>query len=140
MAHSYVSFGDNSVHMHDIEIILTAFYILRYAESHPNEYPEAEYPYLSVWRDVLEVYAPGCLDLELDQYLTRPEGVERFRKLALAARADLAAQGETIPGSRLNEMVDAPELFEFGDRPKAKMLADFDRLLEVVATSQPREV
>ena len=136
MAHSYVSYGGNHVHMHDLEIILTAFSIVRFAEAHPAQYPLATYPYLAGWRDMLEVYAPGCLDLALDEHLATTDDVDRFCDLVQATKADLAEQGETIPAARLNQVVDAPALFEFGDRPTRKMLADLDQLLAIVTTSR----
>ncbi len=135
MAHSYVEFAGNSVHMHDAEIIATIAYILHFASMHIDRFPAAEHPYLRVWSDVLEAHFSGAIDLEIDESLAAPESVERFRALMGEVRASLAAEPDFITGDRLNAMIDYGEDFVFQDRPREKMLADFDRLVSVVDTA-----
>ncbi|QYK43117.1 MAG: hypothetical protein KF887_08490 [Paracoccaceae bacterium] len=132
MAHSYVSFGPRSAHMHDAEIIVTLAWLRHTAEADPARFPEVDHPYLSAWRGMAEVYMPGCLDPELDETLTTPEAVDRFAALARAARAALEAAPEVISGDRLNAMTGMAEFLEFQDRPRSRMLADLDRLVGVV--------
>ncbi len=133
MAHSYLSFGANSDHMHDAEIIATLAWLRHVAEGDPDRFPEGDHPYLSVWREMAEVYMPGCLDPEFEETLTSPEAVQRFVALARAARTALEAEPEVISGDRLNAMTGMRELMDFQDRPKAKMLADLDTLVGVVS-------
>lgn len=132
MAHSYVSFGPRSAHMHDAEIIATLAWLRHVAEADPARFPEAEHPYLSVWRGMAEVYMPGCLDPELDEVLTTPEAVGHFADLARAARAALEAEPEVISGDRLNAMTGMADYVEFQDRARTRMLADLDRFVSVV--------
>jgi hypothetical protein len=134
MAHSFVEFGGKSVQMHDAEIIATVAYVLNFAASHSDRFPPTEYPSLTVWESVLQAHFSGAIDLELDASLATPQAMERFMELMRDARVSLAAEPEVIEANRLNAMIEYGEDFVFFDRPKAKMLADFDRLLSVIDT------
>ena len=129
MGHPFVEFGERLAHMHDAEIIATVAYLLHVAELNTEEFSPEKHPYLERWRDTLSAYFVGSIDLELDALL---DDVTRanFRKLAQVTRQKLLGEPETIEGPRLNAM--AVSGLEFGDRPRAKMLADFDRLMSVV--------
>ncbi len=136
MAHSYVDFRENSVHMHDAEILASAFYVLRFAQEHPQEFPEEDFPILSAWQESFDAYVSGCIDLELDETLTSPDDVDSLRNLVAAARQSLLAEPDPVSGARLNAMIGADNIFSFGDRDRKKMIEDFDRLFSVLDPGQ----
>jgi hypothetical protein len=104
MGHSVISLADRHVLMHDAEIIATVAYILHFAQTRHDRFPEADHPWLTAWRDALACYFTGCIDLQLDETLTSPQAIARFQALATAARAALATEPEMFPGERLNAM------------------------------------
>ena len=132
MAHSYVSFGARSEHMHDAAIIVTLAWLRHVAEADPVRFSEAHVPSLSAWRCIGEPYMAGAIDAALDETLTTPEAIGHFTALARAARVALEAEPEVIPGDRLNAMTGMGDLMTFRERSRATMLADLDRLVGVV--------
>lgn len=136
MAHSQVRLGDRSMTMHDIEVLVTAHWLLRHAEAHPDQFPEADYPYLVDWRELLEPYIAGALDLGLRGRIETAVDRERFAALAASARKALEALPEEVPGAVLNALLDAPDLFTFESRSRAKMLADLDKVAAFVAAGE----
>lgn len=135
MAHSQVRLGDSNLTMHDVELLVTAHWLLRHAEAHPDRFPAADYPYLEDWRELLEPYIAGALDLGLRGRIKTADDRDRFASLAASARRALEKQPEEVPGDVLNALLDAPELFTFESRPRAKMLADLDKLAAFVQVS-----
>lgn len=135
MAHSQVCLNGRRMTMHDIEILVTAHWLLRHAEAHPDRFPEAEHGYLAEWRGLLDPYIPGALDLGLDGRISTAAERDRFAALVSSAREALLAQPEEVPGATLNALLDAPDLFTFESRPRGKMLADLDKLVAFVDTA-----
>lgn len=135
MAHSQVRIGDRSLTMHDVALLVAAHWLLRHAEAHPDRFPEADHPYLEDWRQLLEPYIAGALDLGLRGRVEAAADRARFAALAASARRALEAQPEEVPGSVLTDLLDAPDLFTFDGAgwPRAKMLAALDALAAFVA-------
>ncbi len=72
-------------------------------------------------------------DLDLDRHLAAAADQARLRRLADAARAELEAEGDEVSGALLTRIVNAPGVFPIlGNRPKAKLLADLDKLVGVL--------
>lgn len=136
MAHSYLTLGRRNLLMHDSDLLLTACWLLRHAESYPDRFPESDHPYLSVWRDLGDPYIPGALDLELDAHLADPGAASRFAELAASAREALTNQPEEVSAETLNSIVGAPHAFEYQGRPRQTILDDLDKLVAFVAAGR----
>jgi hypothetical protein len=135
MGHSYVEFRGRSRLLQDVEIVAVVHLTLDTARHEAGSPPltggvEA---LLRGWRTLIDVYAPGCLDLGLDAAVRTDADHDCLLGLLARSRTRLERIGPVVPGHYLDAIVDAPAIFAFGDWPTTGVIRAHDRFAGVVA-------
>jgi hypothetical protein len=120
--------------VHDIEIVTVTHLVIDTVNRDPDfgEISDSIKGMLSYWRKMLDAYAPGCLDLRLDETIRNKEDQDSLVKLLNNVRHKLQKCGQVITGETLDQIVDAPGLFEFGDRSIADIITAFDKFIKLL--------
>jgi hypothetical protein len=138
MGHSYVDFRDRTQMMHDIEII-TVVHVILDVMRHNSE-PLALQPTENIramvdsWSTMIDVYGSGTVNIDFNEVVHTEEDQTCLLELIELARQRVQRFGPVVPGDYLNRIIDAPAIFDFTDRPKAKVLAAFDKFTELLGS------
>jgi hypothetical protein len=138
MGHSFVEFRDQTQMMHDIEIVTVVHAILD-ATRQTSDFPQLTdniKALLNSWSTMIDTYGPGCLDIDLNQFLHTDADRDCMFRLIEFSRSKIQCFGPTVPGDYLNRIVDAPGVLQFVDRPTADVLVAFDKFIELLSNKR----
>ncbi len=100
MAHSYVDFRETSFRTHDLDLTIACILILEKSNAVANSKLQ---PMFKHWMESLTTGGSGCIDLELDRYLTDTDSIEMLAELIDSVDHDLANEtSEFCPKEKLN--------------------------------------
>jgi hypothetical protein len=135
MGHSYVEFRGRSRLLQDVEIITVVHLVLDTArlEAGSPRLTDGVEALLGNWRTLIDVYAPGCLEVGLDASVRTDVDHDCLLSLLARSRSRLEGIGPVVPGPFLDEIIDAPAIFSFGDRPTPGVIRAHDRFASVLA-------
>ncbi len=134
MGYSFIEFRDKTKMMSDTDVVIIA-HVIRDAvqkgsiQFEPTDNVKA---LIDSWSNLIDVYAPGCLDLQLDKYILTESDRQSLLGLITSAKNIIDGFGSTVPGSYLNRIVDAPAILEFLDRPTDEVIVAFNKFAELL--------
>ena len=133
MGHSFVKFRDRMELMPDSDVIIIVHVILDVSRKDSNsvQLTDNVKALLDYWNSLLDVYGPGCLRLNLDKFILTEADRKSLLGLVRSAKNTIESFGSTVSVSYLNNIVDAPAILEFYDRPTAEVLVAFDKFTEL---------
>ncbi len=135
MAHSYLSYRQADLLLHDIEIILVA-HIAAHVLKTDVDAPRTTRPVRAMveeWATLLDVYMPGALDLELDKHVTTMADQRSLISLLEHCRNLVLSKGPTIEKKYFDAAIGEQDSFDFPDRKSddiAKMFTKFIEFLD----------
>jgi hypothetical protein len=138
MGHSFVEFRDQTQMMHDIEIVTVVHAILdatRKTSGSPQLTDNIK-ALLNSWSTIIDTYGPGCLDIDLNQFVRTDADRDCMLRLIECSRSMIQRFGSTVPGDYLNRIVGAPGVLKFVDRPTADVLVAFDKFIELLSDNR----
>ncbi len=137
MGHSFIDFRDKTKMMSDGDIIIVAYVLNDVAQrgSISFELTENVKALLNSWNNLIDVYAPGCLDLNLNKFILTESDRRSLLSLIKSAINTIESFGSNVSGNYLNRIVDAPAILVFYDRPTAEVLVAFDKFTELLKNS-----
>jgi hypothetical protein len=126
MAWSIQVVAGKSEVLHDLDILALLSLIQTEIDSNIDGY-SALASFESAWRESLETYGPGTLELDLERLSSDPQGVAQFRHLLSKVRSRLVSFGELVPAvaittGRRNHGV------RFSDYKTSMLVAALDQL------------
>lgn len=98
MAHSYIEYKDKDFRVHDLDLAMACFLIMKTAGSR-SEFQEL----FDEWMESISFDGPGCIDLHLNDYLVDDGNVSNFRNLLDLAEEELKNISGLFPKSELEE-------------------------------------
>jgi hypothetical protein len=121
--------------MQDVEIVAVVHILLDTAREAASsiQLTDGVAGLLGAWGSFIDVYAPGCLDVQLERFVQTDADRDSLLALASRARARVVQFGAAVPADYLDRIVDAPGVLEFGDWPVPGVLAAFDKFTGVLA-------
>lgn len=136
MGHSFIEFRNQTKMMTDGDVIIITHVILDVARPwhDSDQLTDNIKGLLNSWNNLLDVYGPGCLDLKLDQFILTEADRNDMLELTKKSCGHIQNFGAVIPGNYLNQIVNAPEILEFFDRPKEEILVAFDKFMELIGS------
>jgi hypothetical protein len=136
MGHSFVDFRDRTQMMHDIEIITVVHIILdvtrQTSEQHALQLTTNIKAMLDSWSALIDVYGPGTVGIDFNEFVHTDDDRDALLRLIELARQSIQRFGAVVPAGYMNRVIDAPAIFEFDDRPMAKVLAAFDKFIKLL--------
>jgi hypothetical protein len=138
MAHSFVEYHNQTRMMHDIEILIIVNITLDTLQDLPD------HPRLTTniralfdfWKNHLDTYCPGCIELNLNNYVLSDADNVCLLKLFALARQKVCNFGSIVSGDYLNRVIDVPAVLEFVDRPISDILPAFDKFIALLHTEE----
>ena len=124
MASSVQTFRGKGEVFNDLDLLVLLQLMLTHLPAIGPEVRE----HLILWKQQVRAYAPGLLDLELEEALSSDEMRAKFVSLLIEIRHEAAERGEFIDAKSLNTNNEAPGI-TFGDFP-VKHVIDAARRLE----------
>jgi hypothetical protein len=105
MAHSIQVYGERTAVINDLDLIVIIGFAVEIIGQRQDF---ADFQGLAMqWRDSLRLYGPGVIDLKLEQFITTPDGAQKFRSLLSAILEQALIHDETIPAQVLNALPSA---------------------------------
>ncbi|SMF33914.1 hypothetical protein SAMN02745866_02145 [Alteromonadaceae bacterium Bs31] len=98
MAHSYIEYKDKNCRVHDLDLSMACFLIMKKANG-SGKFEKL----FDEWMDSISFDGPGCVDLHLTDYLIDIEDVRDFQNLLGLAEQDLKTFSGLYPKSELGE-------------------------------------
>jgi hypothetical protein len=136
MAHSYIDFRGRYLHVNDMDLIAIVHLLLfernRFGDS--DLLPSGLAALMKEWESLLDVSGPGCLDLNLDDYINDDQTIDALVSAITRVESELKRFGDTIPGNHLNKLTNS-SVIKYEDRPTAGLLALLSSLSELLTHS-----
>ena len=139
MGHSFTSYKDKHIRSKDYKVETWLFLIVREADKILEKEPwlkEAR----DHWNDQATIAVNGCIDPDLDQYLTDDYKVKVFRSICQRIYSNLLTYGEKIPKEYLNELHNLRPPFDIREDNDAELYLRYGRaLLALIDGKQSEE-
>jgi hypothetical protein len=133
MGHSYIEFSDQFMQFRDVDVVIFMRCILaERARIPPARLSSSQLSnMLAFWMSPDGFPGPGCINLQLDQFIANDETRNQLLLLVMNAEERVSSYGDTVPNQYLNE-VSEPSGYDFLDLPSERVLEvlrKFRRLL-----------
>lgn len=133
MTHSIQTMGDASEIINDLDLVATIGLLSREFEKDPIRHARME-PWIRGWLEQSSNYAPGTIDLELEDIAASAEDRTALVDLLDALEAELARLGPVVPGPLLDDMKLSAGMV-FGDYPVEYMVDVVSRVRRLLRLS-----
>lgn len=132
MAHSYVEFHGRHVLLKDNDIELAAHFII---DQRNNAFRTTPVPaevdrLLDWWRDSISTAGSGCIQLELDKYLSTPESIRAVVELIDGAIRSIRELGEVVSADYQNRILG--DNLVMGERRSDSIIAILEQMKSVL--------
>jgi len=107
MAHSIQLIGEKAEAFNDLDLLVLVGLMISELEHNAGEY-SALRPYIDIWSESRFAYAPGVIDLRLNDAVSRAGGRDQLEQLLSAVERRLESFGEIVPASKLNSQWPVP--------------------------------
>jgi hypothetical protein len=130
MGHSIQVYREKDEIINDLDLLIALRFLLSEIQERPSEYLSLSEGTAS-WRQCFRHYAPGAIEMDLDNLLRREEQRREFRTLLGQVRTKLEQMGPSIPAALLNN-AETPNGVVFADYQTAlvgEALKSLERLV-----------
>jgi len=133
MAHSFINFRAQSSMFRDADVFLISG-LLRSAGK--NELTPELRPVIDTWFFGYDEFPSGAIDLQLDAHLTSQVAYESIIHSIDAVVNTLNAQGSTLSGEWLSEVLNDGEAVEYKDRLTVEVIEIINKFKSLLAETK----
>ena len=138
MGHSFATFQEKHVHAKDFKFEVWLFLFARLI-SKMSDPPEWLTLAGAEWLQLARLLPNGCVDPELDTYLTDDERREVFLRLCDAGLEELKSFGAAVPASFLNELCESTGDAGFQRDIESSVFSSFGKALRSLVRGEQSE-
>lgn len=113
MAHSYIEFGNKDFRVHDLDLAMACFLIMKQSNGSLSDNLQELF---EDWLESISFDGPGCIDLHLEEYLLEPAHVKELIALMNLAERELKEYSSYYPKI---------ELMRFLEKAKINLTEDY---------------
>jgi hypothetical protein len=135
MAHSIQVLDEKAETFNDLDLLVLIKFFLMELKRNSEAYPRLA-SIATGWRESLENYGPGTIDLRVERAVGDAEGRQQFANLLAAVARELNRDGELVPAAELNSLSAVPGV-KFYDYQKSLLreaIAKLNKLLSHAGT------
>ena len=120
MGHSFVSYKDKDLRIHDLDVAVSCLIIIKQSENYSIELKEM----FDAWIDSIHYSGTGCIDLHLDEYLINQEIIKTLVHLINISINEVNKHGGFYPKEIINELSKQVGITEFKNDYETRRIID----------------